>query len=116
MIDLGIAIHIQQAVAFPMQVGEFGDDIALDAVMTADLFDLIFERIELQMLAGFGERVQRRKHMIKVIILKTLLHAAWVHHALPPFQPRIEPPWGAATISLIELCYFWQSPVAKLGD
>ena len=47
MIDLWIAVHIEQAVAFPMHIGEFGDDITLNAFMGTHILDFKFEGIVL---------------------------------------------------------------------
>src|SRR5215217_1652000 len=73
-----IAVHIEQAIAFPMNVSQFGDHIPLDAGMRAHVLDLELERIELQALARFCQCRERGEDAVEVIFAESLLDAAWV--------------------------------------
>src|ERR671931_1370130 len=97
MISLGITVHIEQAIAFPVQVCELRYDIALDACMRADIFNFKFEGIDMQTLTGFRKRCVGWKNLIEMIILEALFHATWIHDTLTPLQSSIEPP-GHCTI------------------
>src|SRR5215212_9161388 len=113
VVDFWVAVHIQQAITFPMDIGQLRNHIALNTRMGTHVLDLELERIQLKTLAGFRQSGQRGKDSIQMVFAEAPLNAAWVNNSRAPFQPGVKPPRRAASISFIKLLYIRQAPVAK---
>jgi hypothetical protein len=61
-----IAIDVHEAVGLPMDVGQFGDDVARNRRMGAKRLDLVFEIGELVPLGGIDEGVERTEYLRQI--------------------------------------------------
>src|SRR5215212_2049329 len=98
-----VAIHVQQAITFPMDISQLRNHIALNTCMGAHVLDLELERIQLKTLAGLCQGGQGRKDAIQMVFAEAPLNAARINNSRAPFQPGVKPPWRAASISFIKL-------------
>src|SRR5688572_29524537 len=103
MIDFWVAIHIEQAITFPVQICKFGDDIALNVFVRTHILNFKLEGVILQTLAGFRKGGERWKYSIKVIVFEALFDAAGIDDPVAPFEPGIAPPGRATAVPIIEL-------------
>src|SRR6266498_2361161 len=90
-VDFLVAEHIQQPVAFPVQVGEFGDRVALNRSVFANLFDFAFERNTLAPLRGAGQIVEASEHAVELEAVEAVEDSGGPGH-FAPVEIALEPP------------------------
>src|SRR5215207_9521016 len=103
VMDLGIAVHVQEPIAFPVDIGEFSNDIALNARMSTHVLDLELERIQLQALAGFRQGSEGGEDALQMVVPEALLDTARVDNSIAPLEARIEPQGRGSPIPFIKL-------------
>ena len=99
--------HIHQAIRFPVDIGEFRNDVALDFGMPPQAGDFVLEGGELMPFCRFSQRVVILEEACVMVVPKALLDALGERHRIARECPGEPPGAGLGRV--------WQAPVPEFG-
>ncbi len=80
---LTVALHVHEAVAFPVQIGELGDDVAGDLRLQTHARDLVGEAARHVLLAGRDEVLEAAEDTVQFVGIIAVAHGMGIDNAEP---------------------------------
>ncbi len=87
-----VAGHVEQAVGFPMDVGQLGEDVAGDLRPRSHRLDLVAQRLELTTLRLVAQRLPTPEDLVEVPESGAFDRTVNVGGTSRPFLAGLEPP------------------------